>query len=302
MDSINEQETGDDIYLQLQYEKKAEELNTSGFHAEAVKEIQDLIDNCIPLPDKSERAYYLQEMARYAYHDKKSQSNDYQIQAYKLNRFLLKPRTGIGFQRLEVNKKRTENIMSWINQFDSYVEIDLKVTELLTHLSFGIKADSFEKALNEFGLALGFGCERPDKELKKGPDNLWNIHENKYILFECKNEVSEDRAEIVKAETGRMNNACAWFKTNYKMDATKYVMVIPIRAISSAAGFNYNVEILRKKGLNKLKNNFRKFFMEFETYDLKMITETQVEKYLKAHNLTVEEILSEYTEAAVQKK
>lgn len=302
MNSIDERDTTDDIFLQLQYEKRAEEFCASGQYGEAVNEIQLLIDRCVSPTDKIEKAYYLQEMARYAFHTQKSKSNEYQLHAYKLNRFLLKPTVGISFQKLEINSRRAENIITWIKQFETFFDLQLKITELLTHFSFGIKPDLFEKALNDFGLAMGFACERPDKELKKGPDNLWNVHQNQYILFECKNDVNEERAEIVKDETGQMNNSCAWFKTNYHMNATKYVMIIPTKVISASAGFNFPVEILRKKGLNKIKNNFSKFFMEFSTYDLAMITESQVDKYLTLHQLTTEEILNNYTEQPIQKR
>lgn len=301
MNTVVESEMEEGIYVQLQFEKRAEELCTGGQYQEAVEEIQRLIDTCIPSNDKIERAYYLQEMARYSYHNQKTKSNEYQIQAYKLNRFLLKPRSGISFQKLQINRKRTENIISWIKQFSTYQDLQLKIIEILSDLSFGKKADLFERALNEFGLALGFACERPDKELKKGPDNLWNIQDNQYILFECKNEVHEDRAEIVKDETGQMNNACAWFKTNYHIAATKYVLIIPTKNIASSTGFNFPVEILRKKGLSKFKDNFKKFFMEFSTYDLTTITESQVEKYLGMHELTIDDILKLYTEKAIQK-
>ncbi len=302
MNSINETDSYEEIYKQLQFEKIAEDYCASNQFSEAVNTIQKLIDECIPQSDKVERAYYLQEMARYAYQDQKTTSNEYQLQSYNLNRLLLKPQYGIGFQKLEINQKRGENIISWINQYDSFAELQLKVTELLSDLSFGKRADSFERALNEMGLALGFACERPDKELKKGPDNLWNIHENKYILFECKNEVSEERAEIAKAETGQMNNACAWFNTNYHINAAKYVLVIPPKVIASSTGFNFDVEILTKKGLKKIKQNFNSFFMEFSSYDLSTITEMQIDKYLKTHKLTVDDLMTEYFEKTFQRK
>jgi replicative superfamily II helicase len=302
MNSITENEPDKEIYTLLQLEKKAEDFCARGQFMEAVKTIQKLLDDHISPSDKIDRAYYLQEMARYAYGTKKTTSNDYQIQAYQLNRLLLKPSYGIEFQKLKIDKKRSENIINWIKQFDQSSDLELKIMELMSDLSFGKKSERFERALHEIGLAMGFASERPDKELKKGPDNLWNIKENNYILFECKNEVKEDRSEIVKGETGQMNTACAWFKTNYNMEATKYILIIPPKHIASAAGFSYPVEVLTKKGLTKLKANLKSYFMEYSTYDLSTITESQVNKYLQTHKLTVDDILSEYSEKPIQKK
>jgi replicative superfamily II helicase len=302
MNSISDSAIIDDIYYQLQLEKIAEDYCASHQYSQAIDTIQKLIDECLVQDDKVEKAYYLQTMARYAYRISKSRSNELQMNAYKLNRLLLKPSYGVEFQRLKIDRRRTENILSWIKKFETFTDLQIEVLRINSDLSFGKKADLFERALNDFGIALGFACERPDKELKKGPDNLWNIQDNKYILFECKNEVDENRAEIVKSETGQLNNSCAWFKSNYLIDATKNILIIPTKNVSSSTGFNHNVEILTKKGLNRLKENFRKFNLEFSTYDLNSVTEIQIEKYLLLHDLSIDSILNKYFEAPYQKR
>lgn len=40
---------------------------------------------------------------------------------------------------------------------------------------------------------LGFLSRRPDKMIRKAPDNLLCIQDNEYIMFECNNEVKEDK-------------------------------------------------------------------------------------------------------------
>ncbi|WP_312702146.1 hypothetical protein, partial [Escherichia coli] len=69
--------------------------------------------------------------------------------------------------------------------------------------------------LHNLGVSIGFVCQRPDKEIKKGPDNLWGDVDGQYFLFECKNEVDENRSEINKIEAGQMNNHCGWFADEY---------------------------------------------------------------------------------------
>lgn len=39
--------------------------------------------------------------------------------------------------------------------------------------------------------------------------------DGQYFLFECKNEVDENRSEINKIEAGQMNNHCGWFADEY---------------------------------------------------------------------------------------
>ena len=62
-------------------------------------------------------------------------------------------------------------------------------SDILGRLRFGVKADDFERALDELSRALGFAGERPDKEWKEGPDNLWALDDTRYLVIECKSEV-----------------------------------------------------------------------------------------------------------------
>ena len=80
---------------------------------------------------------------------------------------------------------------------------------------FGAKAEKFEQALDEISRALGFAGERPDKEWKEGPDNLWALDDTQYILWECKSEVEIARSDINKREAEQMNRSSAWFEKHY---------------------------------------------------------------------------------------
>ncbi len=113
----------------------------------------------------------------------------------------------------------------------------LSVDNILSDLSFGIPSDKFERALKEVGLMLGFLSQRPDKEFKKGPDNLWCGVDNKYLIFECKSEVDEKREEISKQEAGQMNSHCAWFKKEYQETAFKPILIIPTKTLSYHGDF-----------------------------------------------------------------
>src|SRR5437870_390467 len=161
-----------------------------------VATIQEILDSHIDKSNTTEIGWYLQEMARIYYNDSKTESNKLQVSAHSINRYLLKPREGMTFKKLIINKARIENLKDWIGQFDNFDELKSHVAEILVGLEFGIKAEVFEWSLCELGKALGFGSERPDKEWKKGPDNLWNITNGSYLLFEDKSEVKKNRAEI----------------------------------------------------------------------------------------------------------
>lgn len=143
--------------------------------------------------------------------------------------------------------------------------------------------------------ALGFESQRPDKEMKAGPDNLWALKENQYLLVECKNEVLSKRPSIFKAETGQMNNSIAWFRQNYHDSVVTLMMIHPARKLSPGAGFNEPAGIVGDKELRKLKQNTRSFFNELKGLDFRDLSEARLQTYLQMHKLTVNDLVSAYS-------
>lgn len=270
----------------------AEELRAeTKYHERAYREAglitQALIDkhfNNSPL----ERGWYLQEMARYSYPSSASESNRLQIAAHKSNPYLLRPREGMEIVKLQpIGQRRIENLREWMQRYSTHDDMLLIVKDILSKLAFGVESDRFEQALNDLAKMLGFSGQRPEKEWKAGPDNLWILRDGEYLLIECKNEVELSRAEINKTETGQMNNACAWFETNYPGATVKRIMVINTRTVGRAAGFNQTVEVMRESSLRRLVSNVEKFFGEFKTLDRKDVSDAKVQELLTLHKLDV---------------
>lgn len=280
-------------------EQVADEKYLQGDHEGAVTAIQTLIDKYIPMEDKEDRGWYLQETARYLYPISTTRSNDIQIKAHRLNHLLLKPKSGVIFERLIIQQKRVEQIKQWLSKFESNEAMLLAIEAILSDLNFGVDANDFEEALHQLGFALGFGSQRPDKEWKEGPDNLWALRDGEYLLMESKDDVDESRTEIFKNETGQINNACAWFKLHYPGAKVKNLMLIPTKKVSKAAGFNDQVEIMQKKNLKRLKENVRRFFLEFKQLDLHDLDAKKIQGLLTHHLLEVDDITSKYSELPV---
>ena len=174
-------------------------------------------------------------MARYASSYDKDHSNDLQVAAHKRNKYLLRPREGMFFETISaVGQKRMERMISWIKTFSTPDDLLVEVDAIAANLRFGVNADSFEAAFDALGKAMGFVTQRPDKEMRQGPDNLWALKDNHYLLVECKNQVDANRKEINKQETGQMNNSCAWFKQHYAGAQRKHSIMIIWTRVESA--------------------------------------------------------------------
>lgn len=295
IEKMNEMKLTKDLYSGsldiILLEKQAENELLVGNHRKAAEYLQKIIDNG-DIPE-DEKGWYLQEIARILYTVSKSESNKIQISAHKRNRYLLKPQEGMQFTKLEkLSQKRAENIRDWVKDCGSFAELQLHVQEMLSAICFGTHATRFEKALDCLGRALGFDTQRPDKEWKEGPDNLWLVEDNKYLVFECKSEVDLSRAEINKTETGQMNNSISWFEREYSHGNAIFFQIIPTKTISRAAGYNRDVQIIRENNLKKLNKNIHSFFREFALQNFDNLSLEHINTLLVTHNLTVKDFLN----------
>jgi hypothetical protein len=209
---------------------------------------------------------------------------------------LLKPPEGVTVAKLTVvSQGRIERIAAWVGKFDNYEQLDIAVSEILGRLAFGVKADKFEQALDEISRAIGFAGERPDKEWKEGPDNLWALDDSQYILWECKNEVEINRAEINKREAEQMNRSSAWFTKHYPGMQVKRIIIHPTNTVASAASFTHDVEAMREAELKQLVRRLRDFFKSFESLNFRDLSVTHIQKLVNQHGLDAQVLITQST-------
>jgi replicative superfamily II helicase len=292
-----EQLTADE---QLILERQAECLYAAGKYQEASKKLQTLLDKHESHLSVHERGWYLQDMSRYLYAQDRVEGMRLQVQAHRTNKLLFLPPDGYQVSKIDLKaNERIENIKKMLSQFTDFEDLLVFMDEMFSSLVFGVKADKFESALDDLGRLLGFNTERPDKNWKAGPDNLWAIKDGQYLFIECKSEVLLTRAEISKDETGQFNNNIAWFNRFYPGATVNYTMVIPTKKVKSNTGFNKSVQILRVKGLKALVANTRAFLIGFKTSDLSSLSDTQINISIHQHKLNAETLLSEYFEPTI---
>lgn len=296
MDSIDGEEKMRENELEiLSLEQKAEKMFLSKRFDDATEVYQRIIDK-VQL-DKSDTGWYLQKMAHCKYFNSKMESQKIQKSAFERNFELLIPMKGITYKKIEnISLNRTQNIIKYIQRFPSYEELMLEINKLCELLSFGTEADRFEAAIETVGKLLGYASQRPDKAIKKGPDNLWGVGNNSFVMIECKSEVSQGRKDIHKGEAGQMNTHCGWFEKEY-LDANVYrVMIIPTLYLAYDADFTHDVKIMRKNKLQLLRKNIVDFFKELKEYDLTSLEDRFIHDCLKMHDLDNDSIITLYAE------
>lgn len=290
-----------DVLHLLGQELKAEILWEQDKGSEAAAVIQTLADS-LKETEALDKAWYNQEMARMLFGTDARKSSELQRTAWQKNKTLLRPNDIVGLgEELLISHERIENIIAWVRPKETFGHLKLVVDELLESLHFGIAADRFERTLKDLGAALGFPSQRPDKELKQGPDVLWRVDDSRFVLFECKSSVDPQRVDINKSEAAQMNTSCLWFSTAYPGCTASKRLIIPGREHGPAAALDPEILITNQKQLKALRENVKRFFAGFEAYDFKSISKPEVQQQLNTFSLSSEDFINGYGEKPISR-
>jgi hypothetical protein len=302
MDTISCEVPDTSFYERLVIESKIDTLYAQGDVGKATEELQGYID-CYYPNEPTEKGWYLQQLARFFYSTQKDRSAAIQQSAFKANPQLLKPRMGVEYKKVSyLSENRLHRIKEYLKKFSDSGELQLNINNILENLSFGVQANKFEEALKNIGELLGFVSQRPDKEIRKGADNLWCGANNHYLLFECKNEVSSDRC-ISKTEAGQMNNHIGWFESEYGSDArVDYFMIFPSKDLSCEANFVKEIRIIRRGKLKEFKNHVQAFVSEISHYNFFDISDDTLQRFLDTHHLNIKYFRQDYSEDCYHKR
>lgn len=284
---------GDTVLGALAVELSAEQLFIQGDYGSAAKKLQEALDH--GAVSKADTGWYLQEMARFLYKTHRQESHAKQVAAFGKSRLLLRPPEGVKVTRLTVlSQGRMERLIKWVQQYEDYQGLNVAVSDILSALAFGGASDAFERGLMELGQALGFAAERPDKEWKEGPDCLWALDSNTYLLWECKNEVKTTRAEIERSEAEQINRASGWFGKHYPGVNCVNFIVHPAKKLESAAALLQETFVVREADLRKLVRAAQVFFKSFESLDLRDLSPLTLQNTVNAHGLSMSSMVMDY--------
>lgn len=301
MNSIDSSVSMSSLYEKLVLERNIEQQFIVNDYFKACDNLQNYIDE--KCDDILEKGWYLQQLARFYYKFDRLKSNELQLSAFKANNQLLKPRSGISYNKISyIDQNKLGRIRKFLSRYKSYEELQLSVNEMLDNLTFGMDSNKFEASLQMLGELLGFVSQRPDKDIRKGPDNLWCGVDDHYLMFECKNEVEGTRDEISKYEAGQMNSHCAWFESEYGVSAkVSRFLIIPTKKLSYYANFSKEVYIIRKGKLRGLKGKIKTFIQSLHSYKLAEISDETLQNLLDELRLNASDFESEYAESYYHK-
>jgi hypothetical protein len=245
---------------------------------------------------ESDKGWFAQMAATYLHPADPSRAQEMQRKAHQWNRLLFRPVAGVRYQKIIAKTGlQAQNTLAWVQSHTDPNAITVSVEALTNNLVFGVNHSRFEEAWKEVGAILGFASERPEEELGKGPDGLWAMPENHYLLTEVKNEVELDRTEIHQDEAEQMSNSSNWFIKEYgKATPVVLLMIHPTADLADSAYPPANMMVMTPKKLEEFHARLRAFAAALSAKASEAWTAGEVGKLLASHRLDAGSVRSNY--------
>lgn len=259
----------------------------------ACETIEHVANDCT---DSALQGYLKQILAEYTNIHDESAAQKILLSANSLNSRLLKPLSGINYKKVNsFTHEQAEKCSSYITgKFLVTSKMIIAANAIIEDLYFKqSSANRFEAAIDELAKMLGFNSQRPEVSYNKGPDNLWSIGNQHYLVIECKNEAVAEN--ISKGYCNQLNGSSQWFLDNYDFTSSHTpIMIHPSTTFEYASSPKPDIRIINDQKLSELRDNAKNFFESISSNnDFNNIT--AIRDKLTAYRLRGQDIVENYT-------
>jgi len=277
----------------------AERAASPKFRAGSAIEAGELVQKDLDprkMAAESDKGWFVQMAANYFHASDPNRAQEMQRKAFEWNRLLFRPVAGVRYQKMIARAGlQAQNTLTWVQTHTDPNAITVSVEALVNNLVFGVHHSIFEQAWADLGTILGFKSERPEEEQGKGPDALWAMPENHYLLTEVKNEVEVDRTEIQQREAEQMSNSANWFEKEYgKGVPITLLMVHPAEDLADSAYPPTKTKVMTLRKLEELHARLRAFAAALASKAPEAWTGTEIGALRASHYLDAGSIRSNY--------
>lgn len=273
--------------------RKAFDLAERSQYDKAIDTIEQEINDA---ENKELKGLLLQYKAELQNFVNQEESQETLLAANCYNRMLINPIKGIVPEKYAAKiAEQGRAIYNYIteNEFTTNGFL-IKVDGVLGDLCFNsVSSKKFEAAIKELGFILGLNSTRPEEEFGSGPDNLWQLDNQQFVVIECKNEATTEF--IPKKDCNQLNGSIKWLNLQYHGINECYPIMIHHSVIfSHDCSPETRTRIIDEESLNKLKMEVKNFASsiagKFSFSDVMAITAS-----LKKHKLIGSMIIDNYS-------
>jgi replicative superfamily II helicase len=257
------------------------------------KILNDIIDN-LELTNK-QKGWYFQLAAQLQYLDNKPASNDLQLRASALAPHMFTSTIGHNYSKISANEEQSSNVLKFISQFDKSQDLKIYCEDLLQNLQYNpdISSIKFENALANVGRLIGFDAQEPENEFGNGPDVLWVMTDNHYLILEAKSMAIHN--EITRDNIGQLLQSGEWFKKTYGSTVNHTLVTLQIPKIKgSNVNPSENTKVMDENCLVKLRENLTQYVNGIVDHGIRNISKTQIAKLLGTQNFLPNQFREHY--------
>lgn len=234
-----------------------------------------------------EKAWYYQFAAQLMYLGNVPNSNDLQSKACTITTNMFHPPQGHIYNKIQRKGAQPALVKARIEAFERPQDIIVHVNDILKQLKYlpEIDAKSFEKKLSELGRFLGFTSQLAERELGNGPDVLWCMTDNHYLILEAKSRSTH--VEITRDNIEQLLHSEVWFKTYYGADLDYTAVTLQSTPKKGkAVNTHSKLQVMDQECLDLLHDNLYKFATSLQTKHTKGHSEEDLARLLEAYRFT----------------
>ena len=243
----------------------------------------------------STKGYLLQVKAKYVNLYDKSKSQQILLSGKGLNHSILSPMEGIRYDKTINNTEQARSICNYLKSMSiSRNDFLIYIDGILSNAVFSPDSVQFEIAIRDIGKALGFISTLPDQETNgRGPDNLWAIGNNNYLVIECKSGAVSDT--ISKDYCNQLDGSMRWFNEVYGSRFSAVPVIIhPSTIIDKQATPVSDMRVINQAKLEYLKKQVHDWAVAL-SQDNNWENETNIADLLIHYKLRNIDIVNNFT-------
>lgn len=283
------------------YESKAIDLFRRRQYEEATNIILNDIIDSFELTQK-QKAWYFEKSANYLFQENVSKSNDLQIKAAETAPHMLQSKNGYRYTKLIAKKEQVIQVLGFIKKFETSQDYKMYLENLIEDLQFSqdIPHTKFENSFAKIGKLIGFHTQQPEAEYGNGPDILWVMTGNHYLIIEAKSRAIHDT--ITRSNINQLLGSGEWFKKLYGAAPHHLVTIQPPNIKEWNVNASENTRVIDENSLNLLKDNLRKFVNSVNSSGFSAIKDKEIAQLLGLYNLTTTGFIKNYLKIVGSKK
>lgn len=247
---------------------------------------------------EGDTGWYLQFAAHLRSKVDAPRAQELQRAAHQRNSQLTKPLEGAAYRRLNARKGlQVHRIQERLQGYMRTNALSSAAESMLAGCTFGARAHVFEQAWQQLGEFLGFASQRPEWEFNVGPDNLWDLEGELYLVTEAKSEVLVERDFISKSEASQLSNSANWFKTQYLGRPFVPLLIHPTAILASDAFLPEDAKVLTPSGLSRLAGAVRQLVATLAQKPADFWTAEPIGRQLASLKLTPTSLVNAFCES-----